>query len=642
MKSTNARKHVNNGNDAYLNMEVSEINDDTVISRDKDGHIISILAHNKWTTPQLSNHHLKESTICFSKFSTKNKIEIESLAQVKKIICTQIFRPSRRTGSYPSHDGVMSNLGALRKVHAFASEKGMTVAELFENPIEFGDYIREIESLINLRILQTMLNKVVEDFIHPVSPLALKLIDQLIRESNDESEQHPVIPGRILFEKISNYKEILEEYNSIAENIEELNQRVAANPYYGRMKQISKNPALPNVPFSQAIDECGLTKLSEKYNFNQLANVGNYLNRCYYAAKMLIHTFTAMREREAYLLKENCIEKISKDTYIVHGLTIKLTKLPRPAKWITSADILYPYETAMRITQLIKQHMPKYVNTQDLLFLSVTYLPTSNYYNKKSKSTKLTQVMLAPSKWEETFPATIINPEDFNELLMLDPLRDWQSQPEFQPGENWRLTTHQFRRSMAVYAAQSGLVSLPSLKRMLQHTLLQMSLYYTKGFATAKYLFEDLNPETAKYFREQAVPAEASLFLKDVIMEEATLHGAAGTFYERNVKDSFLGNIATNFAETLKKVKQGLLSYKETILGGCLKVGECFERAHHNYVACLNCSNACIKEKKLDQAVLIQVKIIESLPKGTFAYNIEQTKLSMLQRIKDKISQVIA
>lgn len=642
MKWTNARKYANSGDDAYLNMDASEVNDNTVISRDNDGHIISIVAHNKWITPQLSNHHLKTSSICFSKFSTKKHTELKSLAQAKKIICIQIHRASKRTGSYPSHDGVMSNLGALRKVHAFASEKGLTIAEIFENPIEFGEYIRAVESLIGLRILQTMLNKVVEDSIYPVSPLALKLIDQLIRESNDESEQHPVIPGRILFEKISNYRELLAEYNSIADNIEELNHRVAANPYYGRMKQISKNPALPNVPFNQAIDDCGLSKISEKYNFNQLANVGNYLNRCYYAAKMLIHTFTAMREREAYLLKENCIEKISNDTYIIHGLTVKLTKAPRPAKWVTSADILYPYETAMRITQLIKQYLSTHVNTQDLLFLSVSYLPTSNYYKNKSKSKKLTQASLPPSKWEETFPATFINTEDFNELVMLDPLRDWQCQPEFQPGENWRLTTHQFRRSMAVYAAQSGLVSLPSLKRMLQHTLIQMSLYYTKGFATAKYLFEDVNPEIAKYFKEQATPAEASLFLKDVIIEEATLHGAAGTFYERNIKTSFLGNIAANFAETLKKVKQGLLSYKETMLGGCLKVGECHERAHHNYVACLNCSNACIKEEKLDQSILIQLKVIESIPKGTFAYNTEQTKLSILQFFKEKISQVIA
>ncbi len=642
MNSTNARKRSSKGNDAYMNMDVSEINENTVISRDADGNIVSIFAHNKWFTPHLSNHHLKSSWVCFSKFSTKNKIEQESLAQAKKIICTQINRPSRRTGSFPSHDGVMTNHGVLRKLHTFSSKNKLTLAQLFENPVELGAYIHTIESLIDLRTLQTMLNRVVEDSIYPVSPLALKLLEQLIRESNDESEQHPVIPGRILFAKMSNYKDLLTEYNSIAENIEELNLRVASNPYYGRMKQVSNDPLRPNVPFNQAMDECGLTEFSEKYNFNQLSNIGNYLNRCYYASKMLIHVFTAMREREAYLLKENCVENLSADTYVVHGLTIKLTKEPRPAKWITSADFLFPYETAMKITQLIKKFIPKHVDTQDYLFLSVSYLPTSNQYNKKSKSKKLTQANLPPSKFEENFPATLISPEDFNELVMLDPLRDWQSQVEFQPGENWRLTTHQFRRSMAVYAAQSGLVSLPSLKRMLHHTLLQMSLYYTKGFATAKYLFEDLNPETAKYFKEHAIPAEASLFLKDVIMEEATLHGAAGTFYERNVKDSFLGNIATNFAETLKKVKQGLLSYKETIMGGCLKVGECFERAHHNYVACLNCSNACIKENKLDQAVLIQVKVIESLPKGTFAYNTEQTKLSMLQRFKDKISQVIA
>lgn len=642
MNSTSAKKHESKGNDAYLNMDVSEISDKTVISRDKDGNIISIFTHTKWFTPQLSNHHLKTSYVCFSKFGKKTEIELESLVQAKRIICTQIFRPSRRTGSFPSHDGVMSNLGALRKLHTFASKKGLTLAQLFETPIEFDEYIRSTESLISLRTLQTTLNKVVEDSIYPVSPLSLKLIEQLIRESSDESEQHPVIPGRIMFEKMSNYLNLLTEYNSIADNIEKLNLRIATNPHYGRMKQKSNDPAFPNVPFDQAMNECGLAEISEKYNFNQLSNFGNYLNRCYYAAKMLIHVFSAMREREAYLLKESCIEKISADTYIIHGLTIKLTKAPRPAKWVTSADILFPYETAMRITQLIKKFIPDSIDSQGYLFLSVSYLPTSNHYSSQSKSNKLTQAHLPPSKLEETFPPTLISSEDFNELVMLDPLREWQSQAAFQPGEDWRLTTHQFRRSMAVYAAQSGLVSLPSLKKMLQHTLLQMSLYYTKGFATAKYLFEDINPETAKYFKEHTIPAEASLFLKDVIMEEATLHGAAGSFYERNVKNSYLGNIATNFSETLKKVKQGLLSYKETILGGCLKVGECHERAHHNYVACLNCTNACIKEKKLDQSILIQVKVIESIPKGTFAYNTEQTKLSMLQFFKDKISKVIA
>ena len=416
MNSTNARKHVGKGHDAYLNMEVNEINENTVISRDEDGNISSIFSHNKWFTPQLNNHHIKTSWVAFYKFNSKNKTALESLTQAKTIICTQMFRPSKRTGSYPSHDGVMSMLGVLRKLHAFASTKNLTLAQTLESPVEFGNYIRDIESLIDLRTLKTMINKVLEDSIYPVSPHALKLIEQLIRESNDESEQHPVIPGRILFQKMSNYKNLLIEYNSIAENIEEINVRIAANPCYGRMKQISNDPALPNVPFNQAMDECGLTKISEKYNFNQLSNVGNYLNRCYYAAKMLIHVFTAMREREAYLLKESCIEKISADTYIVHGLTIKLTKAPRPAKWVTSADILFPHEMAMKITRLIKKFIPDSINTQDYLFLSVSYLPTSNYYNKKSKSKKLTQAHLPPSKFEKTFPSTLISSEDFNEL----------------------------------------------------------------------------------------------------------------------------------------------------------------------------------------------------------------------------------
>jgi hypothetical protein len=196
---------------------------------------------------------------------------------------------------------------------------------------------------------------------------------------------------------------------------------------------------------------------------------------------------------------------------------------------------------------------------------------------------------------ENTFPEVIITDGDYEELVMLDPLRNWAANPDFQVGQNWNLTTHQFRRSMAVYAAQSGLVSLPSLKRMLHHTLLQMSIYYTKGFATAKFLFSEQNPDLAEFFQAQTVNAEASLFLKDIIMEKAKLHGAAGTWYERNVKKEYTTNIVTNFQETLIKVKKGLLSYKETILGGCFKIGECKERAHHNYVTCLDCSSACIK-----------------------------------------------
>lgn len=640
MKLNLAVKKTNENIDAYMGIEPYEVTDTTVVSRDIHGNILSVVRDDYWATPQLRNHQIKKTFISFEKFPKDNELDIKSLSEVKTLILISIFRPSKRTGSYPSLDLIKSFLTNTRKLCDHGKKNGMTFAQLFENPSQFASYLDKVKSHCILRTINIIVNKIVENSIFSVSTIITKLLHRAIRESDDESEQHPVIPGRILFEKISNYNSLLEEYEANAEKIAELTYRVGMNPFYGRIKKKSPDPKKPNVAFEVAMHECGLSKIQEKYNMTQLSNIGNYLNRCNYAAKMLIHVFTAMRDREAFLLKEGCIEKIGHKTYVVSGLSIKLTKEPRPAKWITSADILLPYNCALKITNLIKNYIPTCIDTKDLLFLSNTYLPISNEYKKRMKSKELLQGDLNPGTLEPSFLRTTITEEDYQELVMVDPLRDWNTNPEFQVGASWNLTTHQFRRSMAVYAAQSGLVSLPSLKRMLHHTLLQMSTYYTRGFSTAKFIFARENPDLAQFFQSQTTNAEASFFLKDVIMEKANLNGAAGTWYERNIKDKYLTNIATNFQETLKKVKQGLLSYKETILGGCFKVGECRERAHHNYVACLDCSNACIKEKKLDQSIQMQVKIIDSIPEGTFAYKTEQTKLSMLQFFRDKISKV--
>ncbi len=71
----------------------------------------------------------------------------------------------------------------------------------------------------------------------------------------------------------------------------------------------------------------------------------------------------------------------------------------------------------------------------------------------------------------------IIEEEDIKELEDIDPFRAWHTEPEFAIGKRWPLTTHQLRRSLAVYANASGLVRLSSLRRQLQHITREMSLY---------------------------------------------------------------------------------------------------------------------------------------------------------------------
>lgn len=631
---------IQHGLDAYMDIPAYLVTPATVISRYSDGSILSVVGDIEWQTPTLRSHQNRKAYISFNKFRQGSELEIKNLEQAQKIVAVWINRPSSRTGSYPSIDTVRSFLTDLRRICNHATKKGVTLSELLHHPMHFESFIARVKSYAVLRTIQMIINKVIKEDIFTVSTTVTKMLDRTMREAEDESEQHPVIPGKILFEKISNYTSLLKEYKSNESKLYELNRRVGLNRFYGRFKRKSGDPNKPNIEFEVAMEECGLAEIRDKYQMRQLSNVCNFISRCNYAAKMLIHVFTAMRDREAYLLKNGCVKKIGPNTYTVDGLTIKLTKEPRPAKWITSKSILLPYYCARSITRLIKKYMPTCIDTENRLFLSASYLPVANEYEIKQKDTELYQGALHPSRWEETFPQTIITAEDYEELVMLDPLRNWAASQKFQIGQNWNLTTHQFRRSIAVYAAQSGLVSLPSLKHMLHHTLLQMSIYYTKGFVTAKFLFSEQNPDLAEFFHAQTVNAEASLFLKEVVMEKAQLHGAAGTWYERNAKTEYATNIVASFQETLKKIKQGLLSYKETILGGCFKIGECKERAHHNYVTCVDCSSACIKENKLDQTILIQTKIIESIPEGTFTHNTEQTKLNMLQFFKSKISKV--
>ncbi|WP_095054796.1 integrase [Pseudomonas sp. Irchel s3b2] len=627
----------NQPQDAYLGIPLSEITPLTVISRNSKDEPLSVVSDNLWKLPQIKGHARSGDKINFSKFAAFNQIDETNLYTTKLLMIVMIFRPSKRTGTYPSHDKVALALTGIYKLYCHAQAHNITLDAMLNDHVQMVKFISASNSLNYLRNIQAIFNRIIAENFFTISPKIMRIFERAIKEANDESEQHPVIPGAILLKKTTNYINTIKEYNKNMTGIELLVERVSKNPCYGRMKRKPRNANECRVSFETAMHECGLNELMKTNDMKQISSLCNFIKCCYYAAKMLIHIYTAMRETEAYLLEEGCVDRLTKTAYIVKGLTVKLTKEPRPANWITSKEILLPYNLAINITKMVKKFGPDHIKSSKLLFLSATYLPISNQYKRIIKSKKLTQASLTPFILEKYFPQSVITERDFEELLMLDPLREWQSQENFQPGQIWHLTTHQFRRSMAVYAAQSGLVSLPSLKRMLQHTLLQMSLYYVKGFATAKYLFNVDNPDVVAFFKTQQPNAEASLFLKDVILEETKLHGAAGIWSDRNRKTNYLANIRTSFADTLDKVKRGLMSYKETILGGCMKVGECYERAHHNFVACLTCVGACIKESKLDTTISSQTQVIKSLEEGTFAYNTEMIKLEMLFTFKNKI-----
>jgi len=100
----------------------------------------------------------------------------------------------------------------------------------------------------------------------------------------------------------------------------------------------------------------------------------------------------------------------------------------------------------------------------------------SQLYNGKEEQARLLARM----------PTLSIREEDICELERFDGFRDWRNDPDVEIGKTWPLATHQCRRSLAVYSARSGLVSVGSMALQFKQLTETMASYYRKGNAFAE------------------------------------------------------------------------------------------------------------------------------------------------------------
>src|SRR5258706_10613078 len=122
----------------------------------------------------------------------------------------------------------------------------------------------------------------------------------------------------------------------------------------------------------------------------------------------------------------------------------------------------------------------------------------------------------------------IIEEADLRELEQIDPHRAWRSEERFKPGIPWTFTSHQLRRSLALYAQRSGLVSLPSLRRQLQHVTEEMSRYYARGSTGAKDLIGDNKHHFGCDWQDAQPVSAAMSYLQNVLLTDEVLFGAHG------------------------------------------------------------------------------------------------------------------
>ncbi|TIC78513.1 hypothetical protein [Crenobacter intestini] len=338
-----------------------------------------------------------------------------------------------------------------------------------------------------------------------------------------------------------------------------------------------------------------------------------------------------------------------KTHYLVKGRTTKFNNgLPKQVRWVTNREGAQAIKVAQAIADAIYAvhgTVPDAVAGPRLkypLFPSTGYLGFADVRQAPEDGTFLTaglKFITGMTLQSKLFAP--IEAGDLKELEQIDPHRAWGSEEAFQVGAPWQFKTHQLRRSLALYAQRSGLVSLPSLRRQLQHLTEEMSSYYAKGSAFARDFIGDEKDHFGLEWQATQPESAALGYILNVLMADDVLIGGHANWVHHRLRDEN-GLVLVDREATLRRFKKGEMAYKETLIGGCTNTGECDQvPLRWLHVDCLRdgCRNLVCSLSKLERVVVAQEQLVAAIDPQSIEYRTEFADLEVLRSARDKAKQ---
>lgn len=481
--------------------------------------------------------------------------------------------------------------------------------------------------------------------------------------------QTPIIPTRIYLGLINNSGDLLDLLYSHKDNLENF-VSFFQDPCFGRseaqqFKNFGRDISSLCPTLDQAIKAHGLGSLLTGdlqplgiRGAGYRSGFSAVLMRIQYSLKNIVHLYTGMRDEEALRLPYNCIDSevlissTSDDNGVVRdsemivnviSTTTKFSGYRKEAAWLATESVMRAVEVAQAICRGLS-HLYNVDHRKLPLFLSPSVINRPDFGVRISSFEKLYGY--------DCFGQYSLTETDLAELEASDPSRNFADDERFQLGANWRLLSHQFRRSLAFYGSSSGFISLPSLRKQFKHLSTQMTRYYANNFDKLKTIFgyydEDKQdfvlPKNHFLFEYQTgVPMNIAYDLLDhAFGEGSVLLGGVGTYISNQREKMGSGGIhvAELRKETEKQAKEGKIAYRATLLGGCTTVGKCDSYLLGNAVSCLSCDEGIIEKEKLESAISDDEALLERLEPGTGEYQVVESELNGFKKFHQRFISV--
>lgn len=629
--------------------EALNITENTIISYNKHGNIASIFSDNTWDFSAIASDK-NQYTFDASRFpeSIVNEIKILSYARIYWSPTSRSLSSIRPSPLFTIAEWAMANNRSIQETLNDKKLINWLAASLSSLERREADNIAAVvNELTKIRAGHGCLVIAPDNF--ELAGVLKSVANSIPKE---RVKQTALIPTRIYAGIINSIEKYLQEFTFNFDEIKGFYKYTVNGLENGGEQHSSasgfKHWYKREGNYQAIVSGFDLTSLSEKYQLTDKKRWNLYIRNVQHAAKIWIHLFTGMRDQEVNTLNRDCLTPLNvkgSTEKIIRGYTSKtIGSGATSTYWITSNIIDIGIEVARSIGEIAaiqnnwELHSTDYPLFPTIFPLGKTHLAKSFHANAPFSDGLSGDRLM---DWCSLFPEIIVTEEDLAELYTFDGFRNWQS--EIQLGKPWPLTTHQCRRSLAVYLASSGLVSIGSLQLQFKHLVTAMTSYYRRNSIFAKnFILNDTENDSHKgqilFMESLETEQRLSQFFsyqEKVVKQQSKLWGGEGTRIRQAHKAGRTITILKD-RELLKKAFiKGEVSYRPGPMGGCTKVDPCDKSSVTQLGSqCLGCAEF-IGDKdsipKAEKALRLLYKTRDRYPSNSLHYKQTQKDIDIFE-----------
>ncbi|MBL4834717.1 MAG: hypothetical protein JKY26_12180 [Pseudomonas sp.] len=591
-------------------LQCLNVDGDFVISRTAQGVAASLYKNNEW------NMKMYDPTgVCVYNFDSWAQGSADSLVQViigemKQIQLARLylFPKPRKPNSIKIND--------LNKIARLAFNSNLSINDLFDesNLIrlllpsfaeleknQMRGILNLLKELFDLRVRYPELNLISANY--PIIEKMQALYNKYPKRQKNDPHQTKLIPSRIYAGLISALSTELDDFNAAAGAIVEFYKQKKANRLFAIPKCRAAWYKNPNV-WGEVAENHGLGEAFAGRSITNWIDLQSYVGEVQCAARYWIHLFTGMRANEARHLPADAYTTINvndSDVHILRGYTSKIAGQNHTETFWMTASIINKGVTAARYTGIIAALINDYDDSDLSQYPFFPRLGKNKVIGVEAFSggPVMSRNVKGMTRLFDRLPSLVVQEADLRELEQFDGFRDWRNDPDVKVGQIWPLAPHQCRRSLAVYCARSGLVSVGSLGLQFKHLSEVMASYYRKGSAFAVNFLNTADAQNMmdeiEYERQKAqyINYEAK-----VINTTGRLWGGEGNRIQvaRDKGQPLI--ITTDRKITEKKFLKGELTYKLGPIGGCTNLEHCDKIKFTSIFACIDCEKSILDDDR--------------------------------------------